>query len=343
MTKKDEQPAQQQRGGVGSQNIQIGTLITGPNPEEVRAIAQRVFEENFSHLAAAAGEVAAARAAEVRDEIVTKLADAGPESAHSFDQVEKQIALLEAQKGYALSGDEELREHLVKLVIDISTQPERSKKSIILQEAIKVMPLLTSDQMRAVAAAFIVRFVHIAAPSLELLFGIWEKALSLNGRPLDVSAGDLRHLEYAGCGKITIGSITLSAVLKQEYPSLLGDGYSYDELQDWFGEVGVPKAFLRYVDSGRFRPVFHNTGQVKGEFSEAQIEKLRQLINQRAGEISDSGIASLFTAHSASMHNLYSVWEKKLEHFDLTSVGIAVGHAVVCAAWPDIAPVDIWL
>ena len=241
---------QKQSGGSGSTNVQVASINVGLGYEDVRSIARDIFEQNFANLAKQAGEIAGARAEEIRDEIIDRLSksDVDPDN---FSHVEKQIALMDAQKAYALSGDEELRQVLVDAVIGIAPEKERSLKSIVLQESIKVVPSLTAPQLRILATVFIIRHVNLASPdSLKALFEQYLRYAELSLGDLDVTAGYLRHLEYLGCGKTSISSVALYGLMQASYPGLISQGYERDELFAAF----QPDAF----PSGGVMPCFRN-------------------------------------------------------------------------------------
>ncbi len=73
---------QEQRGGMGSTNIQI-IHNPGLTVEDVRAVAKGVFEENFAKLRDEAGATAAARAEEIREEFIQRWPPAQGAPIHS--------------------------------------------------------------------------------------------------------------------------------------------------------------------------------------------------------------------------------------------------------------------
>ncbi len=127
----------EQKGGMGSTNLQIKTLNVGMTYGDVRDIARDVFESNMQVFTKAAKLEADLRANQLREELVEKLKIKTPEELSSFEQPEKQSALFEAQKAYALSGDTDLKSSLVNMMLDLSSTEERSIKSLALQEAKK--------------------------------------------------------------------------------------------------------------------------------------------------------------------------------------------------------------
>ncbi len=62
-----------------------------------------------------------------------------------------QRALFTVQKEYALTGDDELGDLLVDLLIDRTKQDNRSLLQIVLNESLSVVPKLTNDQLAALS------------------------------------------------------------------------------------------------------------------------------------------------------------------------------------------------
>ena len=135
---------QRQNGGIGSANLQIGTFNAGVSYSDVCAIAKDVFEANMAKFADKAIEIVYERAQELRDDLAAALSKKTAPDFKGFEQPEKQSALFEAQKGYAISGDVQLKEYLVKMIVDVAGEAERSMKSIVLSEAIKALPSLSA-------------------------------------------------------------------------------------------------------------------------------------------------------------------------------------------------------
>lgn len=337
---------QKQSGGSGSTNIQVATVQVGLGYEDVRAIARDIFDQNFAALAQQAGDVAAERAESIRDEIVDRLARKGT-SADNFSHVEKQVALLDAQKGFAMSGDEELKQVLVDAVLGLAGEPERSLKSIVLQESIKIIASLTPDQLRLLATIFVVRHVNFAgSSSLPALLSEYQKHIDFSVGQLSVTQGALRHLEYLGCGKTSISSASLYAIASGDYPGLISKGYLEPELMAAFSPDPFPVAgVMRCLrDPGRLQIAAVNNRVVDEKSTgwtehQAAIAKLKLAENLIEEATFDAEVRSI----SPEAAYLADIWrDQHLDRFELTSVGIAIGHTYAVAHGLT-ADLSIWL
>lgn len=337
---------QKQSGGSGSTNIQVATVQVGLGYEDVRAIARDVFDQNFAALAQQAGDVAAERAESIRDEIVDRLAREGT-SADNFSHVGKQVALLDAQKGFAVSGDEELKQVLVDAVIGLAGEPERSLKSIVLQESIKIIASLTPDQLRLLATIFVIRHVSFnGSSSLSALLSEYQKHIDFSVGQLSVTQGALRHLEYLGCGKTSISSASLYGIVSENYPGLISKGYLESELLAAFSPDPLPFAgVMRCLrDPSRLQVAAVNNRVVDEKSAgwtehQAAIAKLKLTENLIEEAVFDAEVRTI----SPEAAYLADIWrDEHLDGFELTSVGIAIGHTYAVAHGLT-ADLSIWL
>ena len=215
---------QEQQGGLGSTNVQIHKvdLHQGVSVDEAHQIARSVFEANFWRVHDTARQVANERAAEMREQIISDLARQGPEALDQLNDPDRQVAFYEAQKSYALTGDQDLKALLSRMVIEIAAERGRTLRSIVLKEAVTILPKLTANQMKILALKYLVRgviFKHSNSVS-ELV-----KPLYIMTAPflaeLRFDSIQFRHLIYTGCGESSIVDILHIAVdLRRMYPKL---------------------------------------------------------------------------------------------------------------------------
>src|SRR5215213_7058317 len=123
-----------QEGGEGSANYQAEnmTINNGLNYSEVRQIAIDVFNDNFPELSRKAAREAAERAEYLIDRLLTELKQRAPGAINTMQDPGMQHALFTAQVEYAKSGDKDLGEVLVDILVDRAAVPERSLTQIVL-------------------------------------------------------------------------------------------------------------------------------------------------------------------------------------------------------------------
>jgi hypothetical protein len=113
---------QEQKVSESSIALQAGGDITvtstGMSYQDVRNIALDVYRANFLKLAGNAAEVAACRAEEITEDFLLKLQNEFPSGLEKAQDPDFQYALLTVQREYAKSGDKELGDLLVDLLVD---------------------------------------------------------------------------------------------------------------------------------------------------------------------------------------------------------------------------------
>lgn len=336
---------QQQKSGAGSINIQIETVSTGLTYNDVKGIASDLFKENMAKLVAVAKDVAEARAEEIRNEIFAEIEKQKQVDPQSFSQVEKQIILIEAQKSYAISGDAELKNLLVKAVVSASSAPERSMKSITLGEAVKIAPLLTNNQIKFLGMVFAIRYVNFFKPeNINELFDLYLHVINLTEKHISLTAGDVRHLEYLGCGTMGLASISFYDILKADYSGLLCAGFSHEELQAAFHPEPVPQIMrICHRDASRWEIATHRQNLLDVfPLLPNQRAVAKQKIQERL--IDEKNVIAELEKHSEISAYLYKQWsEFRMGNFQITSVGVAIGYAYIAERVSDLADLNIWL
>lgn len=332
---------QQQQGGSHSTNIQAAVVhVHGPTEERVREIALDLWRQNMATLTEQARDTAEARAGEIREELVGRLAS-GAGDPSGFQQPEKQLALLDAQKGYAISGDEELRRSLVEAVLSISGEPERSMKSIVLHEAIKILPSLTRRQVAGITASFITRYVGLnTVNSLNELLAAWSRYFGSSDAPTE---GDARHLEYCGCGKYSVFSTTIGGLVIQTYPGLVSLGHDSASVLQLFSPDGPPaNALMQCLNDPQKLQIAALNDNVLNSKSEMWTDRqrtaARQLLSQNL--IGEEKIKERLESINPTLAGPWGTW---VTRFELTSVGLAVGHSYATAIDKNFGSLEVWL
>ncbi|WP_262250451.1 LPO_1073/Vpar_1526 family protein [Parapedobacter soli] len=148
---------QKQEGGDSSTNLQghVVNVYQGISYADAKEIALDVFSSNFIQLKNEAAEIAKQRAEEITEALLEKLIERAPDAIEEFKQPGMQDSLFTAQKEYAKSGDKELGDLLVDILVDRANSPERNMMQIILDEALKIAPKLTIEQLDTLTLSFI--------------------------------------------------------------------------------------------------------------------------------------------------------------------------------------------
>ncbi|WP_432162204.1 LPO_1073/Vpar_1526 family protein [Streptomyces tendae] len=341
--------SQRQTGGDNSTNYQVaGDLHTGLSYRDVKDIADDVFRQNFTHLATEAANTAEERAKKICEKFLDKLTEESPESLENARNPDFQRALFRVQEEFATTGDDNLGDLLVDMLVDRSKQPGGSFRQVVLNEALKTAPRLTSAQVSALGAIFVARYVTLTATSIpqmyETLRAVWVPVIKDLPQPSDANMG---HLAYAGCGSVSMGVVTFTQLFLKRYPGLLTQGFE-EEQYPWvseFKDKGIVMPCLR--DATKLQVAAVNLTDLDNKLSTVDVgehaQELRQLLE--ANPISGEAIHAELESIDPEFTRFANTWSHSdMKSFDLTSVGIAIAHAHCRRLLGSTIPaVDIWL
>lgn len=339
-----------QRAGNQSINVQADTVNVGISYDDARQIAQDLFDANCHRLAGVAKETAKTRANEFVDLYMETLAEKNPEGIETASDPDMQYVLFEAEKEYARSGDRDLADILVDILVDRSREQGRSLRQIVLNESIHVVPKLTSDQIDILSLVLLVRYTRSTVLTDHDSFRqyLGDLFMPFFSR-VELSNSSFQHLEYAGCGTVRVTAMMLEGYFCEAYPGLFANGYTNDERDRFVLEENIPSVL--------FTPCLNDSNKVQvnalDEGAARKLATLNQLDDQRTSRLialmkknakRTEEIKELVCRLVPGMKEIFEVWnDSSLKHLNLTSVGIAIGHANARRKIKDCPPLDVWL
>src|SRR5690349_2068391 len=147
-----------QTAGDYSHNLQAQTInITSITVAEARQIALDVFKANALELAGVARQLFESRGREFIELYLQELSKRRPECMQSFADPDMQYAIFTAQRDSARSGDQDLSDLLVDILVDRAAEQPRTLKRIVLDEALATAPKLTTQEYDLLSLAFLLR------------------------------------------------------------------------------------------------------------------------------------------------------------------------------------------
>ena len=144
--------------------------------------------------------------------------------------------LTSAQRSYAETGDEDLGDLLANLVASIAAQPIRSRREIILRQAIDVAPRLTTAHINALTVNMYLGNYQLTQPlDTDALIGAFDTLLSPYYGRLPTSALDYQYMSSTGVCYIdqlqSFGGGPYQTLLRK-YPNSMYPVFTFAELQD---------------------------------------------------------------------------------------------------------------
>jgi hypothetical protein len=342
---------QEQSGGDESVNIQAGqnaTIHVGITASEARDIALDVYSANFLTLSGIAKDVARARAEQITRQYIETLQARNPAGLASMGDPDMLRALYLAQEGFACSGEADLERALTDLLVDRAGQNERNLKTYVLNQAIATLPKLTNKQRAALAILFFVKSTRYDGPlNLVDFYSYVSNYVLPFVDEMPETLTDFRYMQYTGVGSLSVASITLEGAFYNQAYGYFMNGFTRDQ-------AAAPwQPFLE--DSEIFIPCLRNVEklQIKAR-SYAEVQELADskgiptlMTHVDLGRMYEPEIKADLIAHIPTLAKLFDSWgvwgASGLANFDLTAVGIAIGHAYQRSAVGETTPLEVFL
>lgn len=344
-------PRQSQSGGDFSTNIQAENVtLTGLTYADVKNIAIDVFNQNFLTLSEQADAVARERAEIITEKYLSELRVQNPEGIKSAQDPDFQYALFTVQKEYARIGDDELGDLLIDLLVDRTKHPTRSIIQIVLNESLSIAPKLTTDQLSALTIIFIIKHTINRGVNNLIKFGEHlDKHIQPFAGALSKNSSCYQHLAYAGCGSISVAGSGIGDLFRENYSGIFSKGFTINDLEK--KQITIP-----------YNSSFFITCQQDSD--KIQINAMtEEVVTQRANElkIDEKETKKLIDLYKASLMNkeevknylislrpymaaVFETWENSyMKNMNLTSVGIAIGHANAKRQIGEFTDLSIWI
>lgn len=349
MSKNQEQSAAQ--GGTALQaGGDIVITSTGLTYAEIKDVALDVFRANFFQLAGIAKDTANARAEEITEAFLSKLQAEHPDGFQQANDPGFQYALLTVQKEHARTGDKDLGDLLVDLLVDRSKQEQRDILQIVLDESLNTAPKLTDNQLAVISVTFLFKYTqNHGIGNHQALAAYFDKFIPPFADKLIKNAACYQHLEFTGCGAIGLGQANLETHLGTTYQGQFLKGFDSKEIEDRGLTMGAdPRFFIPCLNDSSKLQVRANSHESLDKYLEQQDvtaedrEKIKALFD--SGKMSNEEIKAKCTEIRPYMAGVFDVWsDSQMKQFTLTSVGIAIAHANIKRLVGEFANLAIWI
>lgn len=338
---------QNQKAGDNSTNIQsAGDVSIGLSYTDTKEMMLDVFKDNFLQLSNIAMETATDRVGELSEKILKRLEEEGSIVFNKAQDPDFQYSLYSIQKEYAKTGDEELGDLLINLLIDKSKQDDRNLLQIVLDEALNVAPKLTKDQLSLLSLMFSVKnttYTHVRTlDDLGEMFDNYIKPFLDDIKPNESSTS---YLVSLGCGEIntTEMALPLQYRIRTGYPGLFMKGFDKEEVK----ARGIHMS--RY--SGVFIQCLHDTNNLQlaginkkdleGLQDKEEEQKLFKLFDDF--QMGNNEAYEVCIKLRPYMTKAFEIWHADIKKFKLSSIGIAIGHANIKKKQESFSDLSIWI
>lgn len=323
-------------GTVGSAHT-VNIIQNGLSYPDVRQIALDVFKSNYLQLSESAAEVARQRATEITDAFLKQLEERNPNGLASVETPGMQHAIFSAQKEYARTGDKDIEALLVDILVDRTGAPERSLKQIVLDEALSVIPKLTSEQLDALTVFFLISRTMIdGITSLTFFLRYLDESIAPFIQNLTTNSSCYDHLVYTGCGSIAaVGGVwPVGEFFGANYPGLFSHGFNASQWES---------AFPNNRDLVEWAVIDCRQDPSRQQINAVTEEQLLSLCDTKAvaadvrtklvilfntSRMTEAEIKAYILRERPALQKLFTVWEDTpMRRLSVTTVGIAVAQA----------------
>ena len=340
MFERQEQSASD--GGIATQAGRDIVINMGISYTEARNIAEDVFKNNFYKLSEVAANEVDRRINYITDKIIKEFQESNPEGINKFKDPGFQVSLYEVQKSYAKTGDMNLSDMLVDMLIERSKHDERSYIQIIMDEAITVIPKLTNEHLNVLSLYFIVYYIHendIHDYNDFVLF-IQKYIIPFF---FDSKESYFTYLMYLGCGMYSIKRKDIREVFFRNYQGLFQNCFDIENIKQ-FENLNL---FLRCKEFNKYKISVLNHNILDDKISKFNLidnDKiyLKELFDRHFMNIDD--IKNKCIKICPSIKKLFDLWDNTLlSAFYLTPVGKAIACANLKKTVGLIADLPIWI
>lgn len=328
-----------QNSGDDSTNYQAKsiTINHGISYSDAKEIALDVYKSNFIQLSKEAAIIATERAEELTDNFLKKLQEENAAALSNMQLPSMQAALFEAQKQYAKTGDSNLEELLVDILVERAGLAERSIQQIVLDEALNIASKLTQEQIDALTINFIItKTSNNSVTNIEKLTNhlITDICPFINESYSNDSLYD--HLAYAGCVTLMETSVfkSIPTLLLDSYSGLFIKGFAIEEFES------TPNIKQEITNQLLMR-CFHDIN--KYQFNTLNDFVLQEKCNQlgltsneatavinfnKSTLMNETEAKNFLMDISPKLTQLLDCWGKeRISKISLTTVGIAIAQA----------------
>ena len=326
-----------QTAGENSKNLNVmGDYHEGLSYKDARQVALDVFKANSSVYTEIAKKTIDERVVNITDDIFTMIYSELPDTVEKLVEPAVQDTLLKIQKEYAKNDDPALKERLIALLKNRLKADEKDMETIVLDEALEIVPKLTGIQLNILSLNLtVLRILHHEVTNRDTFFHMLTSKILLFYSNHMSKTMEYAHLQYLGCtGILSEGSTykPIEEIFRNQYAGLFSRGFSREEFYEYMGiEIQEFQQLITTCQIDKEKYQFNAMNENVLKYSIAQSgkqeyeEKLLQYYKEHIMEVKE--IKNDISSHVQGFEELADFWKKTSEFksMNLTSVGIEIG------------------
>lgn len=347
--------ADQTQSVKGGEAYQAGndlTIINGIDADGMAAVMVSLSKHLHVHFQESEAKLDQ-RLSDLRESIITEFAKAdNAEATKAFSEPDFQFMLDDAQRVYAGDGSDELRTDLTRLIVQRAKHDGRGRIAKVLNRAIQLAGMFSSDEYSAIAINFLVANVRIAGKNPSALTALFARLLAPFAAELRDSHQVYEFIESQGCASFNhLTTRSLSDMLYHNYAGTFSAPFTEEKLLSKAQVTSTPLPLGLVTETGYYsRPLrfaVASEDDLRSRLTnngndEAQIDRL--LTFYRECQTPPEMMMAQFMEDVPGFGDLQKVWDTSyLSKMSLNAVGKAIGYSSLTGRTDFNAPLSTWV
>lgn len=185
----------------GGAVVQVaGDYHAGLSIEQTKEIAREVMRTEYGILFEDAQQTFKIRATKLTDEIIEKVESTNPLLKQRFIEPSIQLTLNAVLKEYGKTGNSDLGEGLVDLMIEKLTSENGSVQSYIIDEAINILPKLNKEHLTFLAFLYRFRSTYVTNLTNLIKFNsYYQQWINIAQPIINIDEDFIKYLNFLRC------------------------------------------------------------------------------------------------------------------------------------------------
>ncbi len=349
----NKQAQEAREGAVAVQGGRDVTINQGVSPEQMKEIMTAIAV-HVREMVVYGQEIAEKRLRDLEAKVLERFASDAAARPDAFKDPDFQHMLSKAQNAYARSGDEGLRDTLVDLIARRSKETERNRLALSLNEAVETSAVLTQNEFAELAIVYLLKYTR--RPNIKdfaTFRSYLQQFLPMLVPQISEEQSSYTYMEAQGCASIMqFVNADLRMLLVPNYAGVLSNGFDEEKLKshlpdgkkDIFQRTNIVIPCMHDNTKLQFNALAHDDFFAKTKGFDLTEPERQNLWNMFGGTVwnKEEIIANL--PDVPELGTLFGYWSKTpLGKLNLTSVGIAIGHAYLVHIADFDADLSIWI
>lgn len=344
-------------GSDNSQQIQAGHIhiYQGMNSDEVRTLCLDLVQKEIALYKQQAAVESQRRFESLMDKFLDLLSKIDESKRQKLQEPAIQFAVNETFKEYIKSGEEELGDGLLDLMIERMEVDEHTTKQSLIDEARQILPKLSANTISLIS---IITFSELLIPRnnsdfVELLYNL----SPLISRLRSVNSIDVAYLEQVGCGQsfsfFNTGK-TFEQRMQSIYNLLFLHPYTIEQYNTFMTQHGYNQGEMSFV-ARTIMSLMEIKGQkmqfkINAYREELFLEEKRQemidamtLLLKDMTQFSEDEVKQFFVEIDANWVVVFELFKRgDVKNFILSPVGLYIGSRKLSKLFSKDIPLSIF-